>query len=984
MTLYPPAVSVSYGIVATAGIPAFFRRLSTGLSARRPDRRRQASRDAPARKLASHLVRAWAWAALLLQAVCVLIALDALAFNVGPTVVGGEYNHLTSPRMSQWSAAVNSGLALRSKDLAISVGRDELTATYTVTAPAGSLLGTRAEADDDSDAGNDLVDNVLGDVTVAEFRYGFTGPQYTPAYLSFQPPTLTISTTKASPKQVIDTVTVQSYPFRLHRHRQQLAVLMPDVADGKPPVQVHVTTSGTEVSNLASLAVRGAVDGSVDLVPGKDFDGSSAMTFNLSEAGSGQSWLDGLRGVGGITIPFLDPLLSRLNNLFIYAVLWWALDAAKRRLAEREIDDGGIAEVAKRVIRAIVLALGAVAGIGFAFDVSSTPSTNPAALEAAIAAGPLGLLVGGAALVWPVACWRWTRATTSAGGEGSAILPWPRRIFPWLIYLAVTVLYWLSLDRHGLNPLTHTWVMVEAVVVLLLVPPLVRRLCGGGGPLTVLAAAGLLAVSLAATLVPALLWQGWEVVPDVSVLGKWAYLVTAVLTAVGLCIVSGQATWVMFRRYRERVSAHVKQRTGELLERLDLRVRIMAWVSVSAVCALIVAAIVPDAVSESAVLDPGARGLVASDLFQLFDASRGLVDWLALYFAILATMLLPTTLGARAAARELAVPLALLLLYWNDSWLYLPVTMTTGLFLVRWLLLPAPLACARRASTGRGTAIRAALAGWRSAEFAGAQRDALGIASTDSLKDALTTEEWTSYPGKLDIINRAQQDLGARQEEFRTAARAAKQAVFSHYGAPLRWRTAMTGTLTGAILGVIPLAINLLTSAPPADGGNYPVLGFLGSTAWTLLTWAGLGWFIGYFLPLIRGGNGVEKGMWLFLVLAIATIPNGLVWNDANDWLSTLVADLQLLVFLVLASVIIGDLQALRKAGFRVQDWVRVHNWRFVATWTTALVTAISTIAITVATTTVTNFSQQQLTRPSAPAKPGSNNAAGANSQSGG
>ncbi len=913
----------------------------------------------------------------------VLIALDALAFNVGPTVVDWEYNHLTSPRLSQWTAAVNSGLTLRSKDLAVSVSGYELTATYTVTAPAGSILGTRAEADDDRNAGNDLVDNVLGDVTVAEFRYGLTGHQYVPTSLSFQPPTLTISTTKTSPKRVIDTVTVQSYPFRLYRHRQQLAVLAPNAANGKPPVQIHVSASGAEVSDLTSLTMRNAANGSVDLVPGKHFDGSSAMTFTMSEAGSGQSWLDGLRGVGGITIPFLDPLLSRLNSLFLYAVLWWALAAAERRLAERGIDDGVIAEVARKAIRAIVLALTAVAGIGFAFDVSSAPSSSPAALEAAIAAGPLGLLVGGAALVWPVACWRWTGTRNAEGGRGGVILSWPLRVLPWLIYLAVTALYWMSLDSHGLNSLTHIQVVVETLAVLFLAPPLVRRLCGSG-PLAVLATAGLLAVSFAATLVPALLWQGWEDVPDVSVLGKWVYLATALLTAVGLCIASGQATWVMFHRYRERVSAHVKQRTGEMLERLDLQVRVMAWVSASAVCVLIVAAIVPDAVSESAVLDPGARGLVASDLFQLFDASGSLVDWLALYFAILAAIMLPTTLAARAAARELAVPSFLLLAFWNDSWLYLPVTMITGLFLVRWLLLPAALADARPAATGRGTAIRATLAGWRSAEFAGAQRDALGTASTDSLKEALVSEEWTSYVGKRDIINRAQQDLGARQDEFRTTARTAKWAVFSHYGAPLRWRTAMTGTLTGAIVGVIPTAIYLLTSAPPADGGSYPVLGFLGSTAWTLLTWAGLGWFIGYFLPLIRGGNGVEKGLWLFLVTATAIIPNSLVWNDASDWLSVLVTDLEFLVVLVLAAVVIGDMQALRKAGFRVQDWVRVHNWRFVATWTTALVTAISTIAITVATTTVTSLSQQQFSGPSAPAKSDSNSAPGANSQSAG
>jgi hypothetical protein len=383
---YLAVVSVYCDIVATAAIPAFFRRLSTGLSPKRSNRREQASADVPSRKLANRWKCAWTWVALLLQATAVLIALNTLSFHVGPRVVGWENSQLTSPRPSQWTAALNSGIALQSKDLAIRVIGDELTATYTVTAPAGSLLGRRAEADGDSNAGNDLVDNVLGDVTVAEFRYGFTGHQYQPAYLNFQPPTLIISTTKEIPKRIIDTVTVRSDPLRLYLHRQQLTVLAPDVAHGKPPVQIDLSAPpGAEVTDLSALDMRHAADGLVDLVPAKDSGGSPAMTFTLSEAGSGRSWQDGLRGVGGITIPLLDPLLSRLNSLFVYAVLWWGLSAAKRRLAELGIDDGGVIEVARRVICAIVVALTAVAGISFAFDVTRTPFTVPAALEAAIA-----------------------------------------------------------------------------------------------------------------------------------------------------------------------------------------------------------------------------------------------------------------------------------------------------------------------------------------------------------------------------------------------------------------------------------------------------------------------------------------------------------------------------------------------------------------------------------------------------------------------
>ena len=156
----------------------------------------------------------------------------------------------------------------------------------------------------------------------------------------------------------------------------------------------------------------------------------------------------------------------------------------------------------------------------------------------------------------------------------------------------------------------------------------------------------------------------------------------------------------------------------------------------------------------------------------------------------------------------------------------------------------------------------------------------------------------------------------------------------------------------------------MLTTPPPTDGGSYPILGFFGVTAWYLLTWAGLGWFIGYFLPLIRGDSGVGKALWIFVAGAGASVPAGLVRNDASNWSATLINDLELLVFLVLTTVVVCDFRTLRQAGLRPADWIRVHNWRFAATWSAALVAAVGTIAITFATTTVTDLSQR-LTQPS-------------------
>ena len=108
-----------------------------------------------------------------------------------------------------------------------------------------------------------------------------------------------------------------------------------------------------------------------------------------------------------------------------------------------------------------------------------------------------------------------------------------------------------------------------------------------------------------------------------------------------------------------------------------------------------------------------------------------------------------------------------------------------------------------------------------------------------------------------------------------------------------------------------------------------------------------------------------QAGLLVFVVGVAASLPDNLIWNDPSDWVFTMVGDLELLVFLMVTTVIACDLYTLRHERLRPTDWVRVHNWRFVATWSAALVAAVGTIAITFATTTVTDLSKQLTARPS-------------------
>jgi hypothetical protein len=509
------------------------------------------------------------------------------------------------------------------------------------------------------------------------------------------------------------------------------------------------------------------------------------------------------------------------------------------------------------------------------------------------------------------------------------------------------VLCLIRLTRLHVGPLTSSPVIIGIAVPTLVVPLLVRLLLGRGGLLAWAVSAGVLgSLFAAATSWPLLIsstYSQGQHAPHVNPLGKWTYVAVALTVTAGLCVQWGQTAWTALGSWRARAG----------------KVAVTA-----AVVAVIAAAVVPDAVSEAGVASPHGDGLVPVQLFDLFDAVTQLLAWLLLLLAIVAVTQLPDTRDSRSAARDMALPIALVLLYWFDTWLYLPVTVIAGIVLIRWLMMPKDLAGKPPPACSQERWANDAAASWRHAEFIASQQQALATSSTDALREAVLNGKDDELQDRLDRLRKAQDTLGERMHGYQDTARDAKVSAFSYTGVVPGGEPAKVGAVTGAILGVIPATITVLTTQPPSTSG-YPILGFFGSTAWNLLSWVGLGWFIGYYLPLIRGRNGVEKALWVFVVGAAASLPDSLIWNDPSDWVSTMVGDLELLVFLLVTTVITCDLYTLQCERLRLTDWVRVHNWRFVATWSAALVAAVGTIAITFATTTVTDLSKQLTARPS-------------------
>ena len=422
-------------------------------------------------------------------------------------------------------------------------------------------------------------------------------------------------------------------------------------------------------------------------------------------------------------------------------------------------------------------------------------------------------------------------------------------------------------------------------------------------------------------------------IAHVNVWGKWIFLAVVVLTVLGLGL-------LVFRAVQALPIARPWRITLTL-----------------AITVMIAAVVLPDAITNAQLADPHGSSLAPINLIGLFDTLPLLVDWLLLALAIAVAMSLPATSAARPLARRIVIPIALLLLYWNDKWLYLPVTLIIGLIMLSWLVFPRRLAEVAPYTKTSAEAIDESIAAWREADFVAQQRQAL-TSGTGPLADLIQNGN-SDYTKRIESLTEIQDHLACERDRLQSNARELEAVAFEQRGWVPDWHTGVSGAVLGAILGIVPSLITTLTTKPSVSSSGYPVLNFFGGTAWSFLEWIGIGWLVGYSLPIMHGKNGSEKALWLFLTGIGAMLPMQLIWDDSSDWTQTLIWSLELLFFLMLTAIYLCDLRILNKAGKRLTAWFTVQNWHFVVTWSTALLAALGTAMVTFLSTAATDLSNQ-------------------------
>lgn len=142
---------------------------------------------------------------------------------------------------------------------------------------------------------------------------------------------------------------------------------------------------------------------------------------------------------------------------------------------------------------------------------------------------------------------------------------------------------------------------------------------------------------------------------------------------------------------------------------------------------------------------------------------------------------------------------------------------------------------------------------------------------------------------------------------------------------------------------------------PSLDHQRYVPVAALGLLAINLVQWPVLGFVLGYFYPVIRGSNGLWKGLSLALVyivpfllvdLAYDAVGERVYWGPVVLWL------LQVFV----SSVAVGFLAELRTLTDQEFSWRELpvlHNFGGLAAWGSSIVVALSVAIVTATTSTL-------------------------------
>jgi hypothetical protein len=175
---------------------------------------------------------------------------------------------------------------------------------------------------------------------------------------------------------------------------------------------------------------------------------------------------------------------------------------------------------------------------------------------------------------------------------------------------------------------------------------------------------------------------------------------------------------------------------------------------------------------------------------------------------------------------------------------------------------------------------------------------------------------------------------------------------------PTAWANGVHGT-KWAILFALPwmalYTAEFLSKPQPIHG--YVLWDYLQAFLAVFGKWAVMGFIFGYFYPYLRGKDGLQKGLGLFLIAVLPTLPLATINNNTiATWQATLFWTLQVFIECMLLGMVAFDYMTLRQGKLDWQMLFEVHGITQVGISISTILAAAGAAIITLLTTQTTNL----------------------------
>jgi hypothetical protein len=309
------------------------------------------------------------------------------------------------------------------------------------------------------------------------------------------------------------------------------------------------------------------------------------------------------------------------------------------------------------------------------------------------------------------------------------------------------------------------------------------------------------------------------------------------------------------------------------------------------------------------------------------------------------------------ASTHIYGPLALGALMFNPlaRWLYIPITFLLGWVALRWLLATGhvwgsienqfkQMSRVRSRLIAHGSLVRILDHTYSQYRKDRIDKLAKGELNPRKFKSALDTWELDHRTTSHNPVPKLDQELSKHPLAFGPKSTA--------------WENGLHGAQWAALLALPWYIIYIVAFLRGTSfSSSYPLLDFLIDLLIIFSRWASIGFVLGYFFPYLRGDSGLEKGLWLSLVVIVTSLPLYFLFNDnAIEWRSTLIWALQVLTQCILLGLIAFDYATVRDERRGFQLLLELHGMRSLGLWTATLIAAIGTSAVTLLSTQAVSF----------------------------